>query len=206
MSSAGIRKSLSERERLRAQLAIPFDGYDNPAKPVILGLRGAYLRHGIRPEGAMAAWLEWKQPPGMQRLPVPKVDRQSAWLFRRLVAERDALPDVPAPQVMSPETLDAFHTRWLRLSLTAALNEIPLQMVDPLWGFGPKFVDIRWPNHIDLEFTQNVGAAEFFSAAFAARSNFSYLIAMGDDDRVPASLKWAVPEPDQGTASGMSMR
>ena len=206
MSGAVIRTPLTARDRLRAQLAIPFGGYDNPAKPVILGLRHAYLRHGIRPEAAMTAWLDGQQPPGMRRLPVPEVDRRSAWLFRRLVAERNALPDVPLPSVNSPASNEVFRSRWLRNSLTAALNEIPLQMVDPLWSHGPKFVDIRWPNCIDLEFTQNIGAAEFFSAAFAARSNFSYLIAMADDDRIPASLKWAAPVTQPDAACGMSMR
>lgn len=181
----------TKRDLLRAELAVPFSGYHNPAKDLILGLRRTYLKHGVAPEDAMRAWLDGKQPPGMKRLPVPEVDDRSRALFHRLVAERDLVRAGIAaggPSVVGDEN---WRPRALESRLTEALHLVAIQMVDPWWAYGPNLVDIPWPNQIDADFMANGPNGHFYAATWAARSNMSYLVIFAFDEYIPPSMKTA---------------
>lgn len=203
------------KARLRERLGLRFEGYVHPSRELILALRGARLRHGTRPRDAMAHWLEGRQPEGMRRLPVPNVDMRSDWLFRRLDAElreheaehpgaKETAASGPGHQEDGPGR-DTWKARLLRLHLEAAMDEIALQMIDPDWDFGPRLVDIRWPNRIDFDFTADRNG-EFFAAAFACRSNLSYQIVFDD----PLVANWLPPRDsspaDANPAGGPSRR
>lgn len=177
----------SKRDLLRAQLAVPFTGYHNPAKDLILGLRRAFLKHAITPEDAMHCWLAGEQPRGMKRLPLPEVDDRSRALFHRLVAERDLAQGAAA---QAPSEKDAWWANFLGRQITEALNLVALQMVDPFWTYGPNLVDIPWPDgNLNHDFTKNGPEGYFYASCFAALSNQSYMVVYGRDDRLEEKVK-----------------
>lgn len=172
MATAGI--PISRREIARQRLARSFEGYANPGREILLGLRRARILHGTGPAEAMEHWLEGRQAPGLGRLPVPLVVPEAKAVFLRLRAERDAIPTG-----LPPGSREA----WARNGLWAAMHVLAVQVVDPWWK-GPLLAGMRLPNRMDWDFLSDREGV-FHDACWSARSNPSYLVATADEDRIP---------------------
>ena len=149
------------RAELKKQLAIDFSGYQHPNTALIIGMRRAYLQHGITPEEMMKNWLNGTQVEGMKKLPVPHISFEYRSLFRRLVMERDSA-----------------DSNTVKNALWVAINVLSVQAIDPDWK-GKKLIDLSWPNHIDDDFVKRGG--ELREIMFSALANDTYRIIYGRD-------------------------
>ncbi len=147
------------RAELRKKLATDFSKYPHPNVALIVGMRHAYLRHGITPEEMMKNWLQGTQVEGMKKLPVPHIGLEYRSLFQRLVMERDTTDSTAVKNVL-----------WV------AINVLVIQAIDPDWK-GTKLIDLRWPNHIDDDFVKRDG--ELREITFSAMAKDSYRIIYG---------------------------